>query len=66
MHVFTRGVNEGLMIGDDLTVTVLDIQADSVRIGISCPGNDPPYWEEVLAVEHDHSANVRAAELQLR
>jgi carbon storage regulator CsrA len=43
-----RQVNEGLVIGEDIHVTVLDIRADHVRLAISSPNDQPSYWEETL------------------
>jgi len=37
MLILTRKVGEVLMIGDDVTVTVLDINGGHVRIGIDAP-----------------------------
>ncbi len=62
MQVFSRGVNEGLVIGEDIYVTVLDIYEDRVRLGISSPNNCPSYWEQTLYVEEAENF----AELQLQ
>jgi carbon storage regulator CsrA len=48
MQMITRRVNEGLVIENDIHVTVLDICQDYVRIAISSPNNTPPYREETL------------------
>jgi carbon storage regulator CsrA len=48
MKVFSRRENEGLVIGDDISVTVLRIWKDHVRLAISCPRMTPSYWEETL------------------
>ena len=48
MQVITRRVNEGLVIGNDIHVTVLDICPDRVRLAISAPHNNPSYWEQEL------------------
>jgi carbon storage regulator CsrA len=48
MQMITRRVNEGLVIGNDIHVTVLNICRDSVRLAIESPNNVPPYWEETL------------------
>ena len=48
MQIISRSVNEGLVIGDDIMVTVLEIQNGYVRIGIETPNRLPYYREEVL------------------
>ncbi len=37
MLVLTRRVGETLMVGDDITVTVLGIKGNQVRIGVNAP-----------------------------
>lgn len=37
MLVLTRKVNESLLIGDDIVITVVDIKGDKVRLGIEAP-----------------------------
>lgn len=51
MRVFQRGVDESLVIGDDVVVTVLEVQPDFVRLGINDPRNIPAYWEETFFLE---------------
>ena len=51
MRTFIRQVNQGLVIDENLHVTVLEIHEDHVRLAIQCPGEDPPYWEEILYVK---------------
>ncbi len=48
MQVFQRGVNESLMIGEDVVVTVLEIQPHCVRIAVENPEATPAYREETL------------------
>ena len=66
MQMITRRVNEGLVIENDIHVTVLDICQDYVRLAISSPNNSPPYWEETLywddaQAERDESSPRAAA-----
>jgi carbon storage regulator CsrA len=51
MKIISRRENEGLVIGDDISVTVLQIKHDHVRLAVSCPRLTPSYWEETLFVE---------------
>ena len=41
MLVLTRRVNQSVMIGDDVLITVLEIHGDQVRIGIDAPRSLP-------------------------
>jgi carbon storage regulator CsrA len=51
MKIYSRRENEGLVIGRDLYVTVLQIRNDHVRLGIACSRLTPSYWEETLFLE---------------
>ncbi len=51
MQVYQRGLNQSLIIGHDVVVTVLDIQPHCVRISIQDPEAIPPYWEETLYLD---------------
>jgi sRNA-binding carbon storage regulator CsrA len=48
MRMMTRRVNESLVIGSDIHVTVLDIRENCVRLAISSPEAFPQYWEQTL------------------
>ena len=37
MLILTRRVGESLMIGDDVTITVLGVKGNQVRIGVKAP-----------------------------
>lgn len=47
MLILTRRINEILRIADDVTVTVLGIKGNQVRIGISAPSDIDVHREEV-------------------
>ena len=49
MLVLTRRKNQSIVIGDDIVVTVLDVQGDSIRIGITAPRHVQVYREELVA-----------------
>ncbi|VAX40477.1 hypothetical protein MNBD_PLANCTO02-194 [hydrothermal vent metagenome] len=48
MVVMSRRKNEAVVIGDNIKVTVIDIQDNMVRLGISTPDQTPSYWEETI------------------
>lgn len=47
--VLTRRVNQSIMIGQDITITVLELRGDQVRIGIAAPRSVSVHREEVFA-----------------
>jgi carbon storage regulator CsrA len=50
MQMITRRVNESLVIGGEIHVTVLDICKNCVRLAISSPDTFPQYREEILCL----------------
>ena len=49
MLVLTRRVQQSIVIGKDVVVTVLEVRGDQVRIGISAPRDVDVHREEVYA-----------------
>ena len=47
MLILTRKVNETLMVGDDVSVTVLGIKGGQIRIGINAPSDVAVHRQEV-------------------
>jgi carbon storage regulator len=47
MLILTRRVGETLMIGDDVTVTVLGVKGNQVRIGVNAPRDVSVHREEI-------------------
>lgn len=47
MLILTRRVGETLVIGDDVTVTVLSVRGNQVRIGVNAPKNVTVHREEI-------------------
>ena len=47
MLILTRRVGETLMIGDEMTVTVLGVKGNQVRIGVNAPKDVAVHREEI-------------------
>ena len=47
MLILTRRVGETLMIGDDVTITVLSAKGSNIRIGINAPKEVAVHREEI-------------------
>jgi len=62
MLMLSRRAGERVMIGDEVTVTVVEISGQTVRLGISGPDEVPVYREEVwLAVQAENRAAAESS-----
>lgn len=57
MLIITRRPGEKIMLGDDVTIEVMEVSGSSVRIGIAAPRSVPVYREEIwTAVKEENAA----------
>ena len=47
MLALSRKINESIMIGHDIEITVLEIKGEQVKLGISAPKSVPLYRKEI-------------------
>jgi carbon storage regulator len=63
MLILTRRVGETLMIGDSVSVTVLGVKGNQVRIGINAPKDVAVHREEIFQrIKREHSENNEQSE----
>ena len=48
----SRRRGEKIFIGDDITLTILSVHENRVRLRIDAPGHIPVYREELLPLKH--------------
>ena len=63
MLILTRRVGETLVIGDDVTVTVLGIKGNQVRIGVNAPKDISVHREEIYdRIQREKAGSENAPE----
>ncbi|MFC2436009.1 MAG: carbon storage regulator CsrA [Aggregatibacter sp.] len=52
MLILTRKVGESLLIGDDVSITILNIRGNQVKIGVQAPKDVSVHREEIYQRIH--------------
>jgi len=65
MLILTRRINESLVIGDDVTVTILGVKGNQFRIGVDAP-RDVSVHREELAHKDDEKSTSRSVDKDIR
>ena len=67
MLVLTRKIGEGIVIGDDISITIVEMKGGTVRIGIDAPKDKRIYRQEIfdrIAKENREAANWDMIDLE--
>lgn len=61
MLILSRKLNEKIMIGDDISVSLIEIRGDQVRLGVSAPKNVKVFRQEVFdAIKAENQAALES------
>ncbi|MDO8211433.1 carbon storage regulator CsrA [Conexibacter sp. CPCC 206217] len=64
MLIITRRPGEKIVLGDDITLMVMEVSGQTVRLGIDAPKSLPIYREEIwAAVKQENEAAANAGEI---
>jgi len=61
MLILSRKINEKIMIGDDISVSIIDIRGDQVRLGVDAPKTVKVFRQEVFdAIKAENKAAAQS------
>jgi carbon storage regulator len=64
MLMMTRRAGQKIVLGDDITIEVVEVAGNTVRLGVNAPRSVPVYREEIwTAVRAENEAAATATEL---
>ena len=61
MLIITRRPGQRIMLGDDVTLHVMEINGNNVRLGVEAPKSLPVYREEIWASVKEENKEAAAA-----
>ena len=57
MLILSRKINERIMIGDDISISIIEVRGDQVRIGVDAPKTVKVFRQEVFdAIREENKA----------
>jgi len=62
MLILSRKINEKIIIGDNIAVSIIEVRGDQVRIGVDAPKNIKVFRQEVFeAIKAENKAASESA-----
>ena len=62
MLILSRKINEKIMIGDEISVSIIEIRGDQVRIGVEAPKSVKVFRQELFdAIKAENKAAAQSA-----
>ena len=63
MLVLSRKKDQAIMLGDNIEITIIEIQGDQVRIGINAPKNVSIYRKELFIEIQEENMKAASSEM---
>ena len=63
MLALSRKVNESIMIGNDIEITILEVKGDQIKIGINAPKSVPIYRKELYLQIQESNKEAASSEI---
>ena len=65
MLALARKVNESIMIGNDIEITVLEIKGDQIKLGVKAPKSVPIYRKELyVQIQEENKQEGSAVDVE--
>lgn len=61
MLALARKINQSIMIGNEIEITLLEIKGDQVKLGITAPKSVPVYRKEIYVQIQEENKNAGQA-----
>lgn len=66
MLALARKINQSIMIGNDIEITLLEIKGDQVKIGINAPKSVPIYRKEIYVQIQEENKKASEGEVDVQ
>ena len=65
MLALARKVNQSIVIGNDVEITILEIKGDQIKIGINAPKSVPIYRKEIYVQIQEENKQAAGEEIDV-
>lgn len=66
MLALARKVNQSIMIGNNVEITILEIKGDQIKIGINAPKSVPIYRKEIYVQIQEENKKAAGEEVDVK
>lgn len=66
MLALARKINQSIVIGSDIEITLLEIKGDQIKIGINAPKSVPIYRKEIYEQIQDENKKAAQADVDVQ